>query len=170
MQVTIKSAANDKTCTIEFRLGEGSDAPSEEQLIEWMESGKEVRVVCTTVAARPWVHQEGKQYRTQGSPKEINGVMVALDTIIVFSGQSIALASDPLNLEEDISKARGAYKRSQRDFRKRLNADRIAKTHTELPDRIAKMRESRAKQATQNGETSEEGSAPASGSVRRNNR
>jgi hypothetical protein len=146
LQVTVKSAANDKTTTIEFRIGEGSDAPAEQQLITWMEAGDLVRIVCSSVASRPFIHQEGKQYRSRGSEKEINGTTAVLDTLIVFAGQSIALATDTFDIDAEVRKARGSYKRAQREYRQRLNADRIERTKADLPERIAKMRDARAKQ------------------------
>jgi hypothetical protein len=146
MQVTVKSAANDKTSTVEFRLGEGSDAPTEQQLITWMENGDLVRVVCSTVSARPFIHQDGKQYRSRGSEKEINGQTAVLDTLIIFAGQSISPAADPFDLDDEVRKARGAFKRAQREFRQRLNAERVDKTKAQMDERVAKMREARAKQ------------------------
>jgi hypothetical protein len=146
MQVTVKSAANDKTTTVEFRLGPDSDAPTEQQLIAWMENGDLVRVVCSTVSARPFIHQDGKQYRSRGSEKEINGQTAVLDTLIIFAGQSITPATDAINIDDEVRKARGAYKRAQREFRQRLNAERVEKTKAQMDERVAKMRESRAKQ------------------------
>jgi hypothetical protein len=146
LQVTVKSLANDKSYTVEFRLGAESDAPAEAQLIQWMESGEAVRVVCSGVTARPFVHQEGKQYRSRGSEKEINGTSAVLDTLIVFAGQSIVPASATFDLDEEVRKARGAYKKAQREFRQRLNADRVEKAKAQLAERVAKMQEARAKQ------------------------
>ncbi len=146
MQVTVRSVANDKTYTVEFRLGEGSDAPAEAQLIQWMESGETVRVTCSGVSARPFVHQEGKQYRSRGAQKEINGATAVLDTLIVFAGQAIAPASQAFDLDEEVRAARGAYKKAQREFRQRLNAERIERTKAQLEERVARMKEARAKQ------------------------
>lgn len=146
MQVTVKSAANDKTTTIEFRLGPDSDAPAEQQLIAWMEGGDLVRVVCSTVSARPFVHQDGKQYRSRGSEKEINGQTAVLDTLIVFAGQSITPAADAFDVEDEVRKARGSYKKAQREFRQRLNAERVEKAKAQMEERVAKMKEARAKQ------------------------
>src|SRR5215467_15975061 len=42
LQVTIKAASNEQTQTVEFRLGDESAAPGEEQLIKWLESGETV--------------------------------------------------------------------------------------------------------------------------------
>src|SRR6185437_11252974 len=146
MQVTVKSVANDKSYTVEFRLGEGSDAPAEAQLIAWMEGGDTVRVVCSGVTARPFVHQDGKQYRSRGSEKEINGSAAVLDTLIIFAGQSISPASDAFDLEDEMRKARGSYKKAQREFRQRLNAERVEKAKAQMDERVAKMKEARAKQ------------------------
>ncbi|MBA3826296.1 MAG: hypothetical protein H0X24_20645 [Ktedonobacterales bacterium] len=158
MQVTVRSPANDKTATVEFRLDEGSDAPSLDQVDAWIESGDLLRVVCSGVTARPFTHQEGKQYRSRGSEKEINGQTVTLDTLIIFAGQSIALASAPFDAEEEVRKARGSYKKAQRAYRQRSNAERLAKTNAGMEERIAKMREAaKAKEAA----AATPGAAPA---------
>jgi hypothetical protein len=166
MQVTVKSLANDKSYTVEFRLGEGSDAPAEAQLIQWMESGETVRVVCSGVTARPFVHQDGKQYRSRGSAKEINGAAAVLDTLIVFAGQSITPASATFDLDEEVRQARGAYKKAQREFRARLNAERIAKSQAQLAERVAKMQEARAKQQQQQQQAAPAGADAAAGGRR----
>jgi hypothetical protein len=167
LQVTVKSLANDKSYTVEFRLGEGSDAPSEAQLIQWMESGEAVRVVCSGVTARPFVHQDGKQYRSRGSEKEINGAAAVLDTLIVFAGQSITPASATFDLDEEVRKARGAYKKAQREFRQRLNADRVEKAKAQLAERVAKMQEARAKQQQQQAQPAAPAGADAAAGSRR---
>ncbi|MBA3824325.1 MAG: hypothetical protein H0X24_10585 [Ktedonobacterales bacterium] len=148
MQVTVRSPANDKTATVEFRLDAESDAPTLAQLDAWIESGDLLRVVCSGVTARPFIHQEGKQYRSRGSEKEINGQTATLDTLIIFAGQSITLASEPFDADEEVRRARGAYKKAQRSYRQRTNAERLARTNAGMEERIAKMREAaKAKEA-----------------------
>ena len=69
-----------------------------------------------------------------------------LDTLIVFAGQAIAPASQAFDLDEEVRAARGAYKKAQREFRQRLNAERIERTKAQLEERVARMKEARAKQ------------------------
>src|SRR5689334_14596793 len=54
LQVTIKAASNEQTQTVEFRLGDESASPSEEQLTKWLESGELVQAFCTGLSARPF--------------------------------------------------------------------------------------------------------------------
>src|SRR5262245_1043016 len=70
-QVTLKSASNERAYTVEFHLGADSQAPSEELLNTWLESGELVQAFCTGLTARPFVHQEGKTYQARGSEREI---------------------------------------------------------------------------------------------------
>src|SRR5262249_46348377 len=100
-QVTLKSAANEQTYTVEFRLGEGSQAPSEKQLNEWLERGELVQAFCTGLTARPFVHQEGKTYRRKGKEVQLGeGTTAELDAFVVFADFAMApLAGGPA-LEE----------------------------------------------------------------------
>jgi hypothetical protein len=141
MQVSLRAPDNDKQYTIEFRLDEGSNAPTQAQVDDWIESGELLRVVCSGVSARAFAHQEGKQYRSRGSEKEINGQTVTLDTMVIFAGQSITLASDPFDVEDEVRKARGAYKKAQRAFRQRINAEKVEKAKAGIEERVAKMQE-----------------------------
>ncbi len=162
LQVTVKSAANDKPQLVEFRpSSEDHTIPSDAQLTSWMEAGELLRVVCSGVTARPFVHDPAKQYRTRGSEREINGQTVALDTLMVFAGQSATPASSPLDLDAEVRAARGAYKKAQRVFRERVNAERAKKLEAELPGRVAKMREAQAKRQTET--TTSGAEAPAKG-------
>lgn len=149
-------------------MGDDSDAPTLAQLDTWIESGDLLRVVCSGVTARPFTHQEGKQYRSRGSEKEINGQTVTLDTLIIFAGQSITLASDPFDAEEEVRKARGSYKKAQRAYRQRSNAERLAKTNAGMEERVTKMREAaKAKEAAAAAGTTASGDAPAGNGRRR---
>jgi hypothetical protein len=159
LQVTLKSPANDKTSTIEFRLGPDSDAPAMDLLIQWMESGELVRVLCSGVTARPFVHQEGKQYRSRGSQKEINGQQLTMDAMVMFAGLSAAPVTAQLDLEEEIRRARGQFKKQQRGYREQLNARRRTELEATLPERVAKMREARAKQDADTTQPAAEASA-----------
>ncbi len=86
LQVSLKSAADERQLTVEFRLGEGSDAPSEQQLNAWLEAGELVQAFCTGLAARPFVHRDGKTYRTRGKEVQIGDTKAALDAFVVFAG------------------------------------------------------------------------------------
>ena len=145
LQVTAKSPVNDRTFTIEFRLGDGSDAPAAQQLTAWMEAGELVRISCSGVTARPFTHQEGKQYRSRGSEREINGKTVTLDTLLVFAGTSIVSAATPFDAEEEVRKARGAYQRQQRSYRETVNARRVAQAQATIAERVTRMKEAQAK-------------------------
>ncbi len=145
-QVTLKSASNEKAYTVEFRLGEDSQAPSEELLNQWLESGELVQAFCTGLTARPFVHQEGKNYQARGSEREINGSKAVLDSFVVFAGFAMApLAGGPA-LEEMVKQARGSYKRSQRQYRAQRNAERTKQQEAQLEERARQMLERKAQQ------------------------
>ena len=146
LQVAVKSLANDKQFTVEFRLGDDSGAPGMDQLTAWAESGEPVRVVCSGVTARAFVHDPNKQYRSRGSVKQINGQETTLDTLIVFAGLSMIPASQPFDLDAEVRAARGTFKKQQRDYQQQRNAERRTKMEAELPERVAKMRAQREAQ------------------------
>lgn len=143
LRLTLRSAVDDKTYTIEFRT-EGDGTPTKDQMDQWMESGDLVRATCANVSARPFVHQDGKSYRSRGSVKEINGQPTTLDALIVFTGQAVTLASAAWDVETEVRAARGAYKKSQKAYRDQSNARRRATLEAQIPERAAKMRESQA--------------------------
>ena len=61
LQVTLKLAANERQqYTVEFRLGDESQAPSTDLLTKWLESGELVQAYCAGLAARPFVHSQGE--------------------------------------------------------------------------------------------------------------
>jgi hypothetical protein len=56
LQVTLKLAANERQqYTVEFRLGDESQAPSTDLLTKWLESGELLQAYCAGLAARPFV-------------------------------------------------------------------------------------------------------------------
>jgi hypothetical protein len=151
MQVTLKAASNERSYTIEFRLGETSQAPSEELLNQWIESGELVQAFCTGLTARPFVHQEGKAYQARGSQKEINGLLATLatlDTFVVFAGFAMAplAGSAAGTLEELVKQARGAYKRGQQQYRAQRNAERAKQQEAQLEERAHQLLERKAQQ------------------------
>ncbi len=147
LQVTLKSAADERQVTVEYRLGDNSDAPAEQQLNGWLESGDTVQAFCTGLAARPFVHREGKSYRTRGKEVQIGEEKAALDAFVVFAGFAIVpLGDTSLTLDEAVRKAKAAFKRGQRAYRERRSAERVKQLEAELPERIKQMKERRAAQ------------------------
>ena len=146
LQVTLKAASNERAYTVEFRLGEDSQAPSEQLLTQWIESGELVQAYCTGLTARPFVHQEGKTYQARGSEREINGSKAVLDSFVVFAGFAMAPLSGGPALEELVKQARGAYKRSQRQYRAQRNTERAKQQEAQLEERARQMLERKAQQ------------------------
>jgi hypothetical protein len=142
LQVTLKSASDERQLTVEFRLGDDSDAPAEQQLNAWLETGELVQAFCTGLAARPFVHREGKTYRTRGKEVQIGDTKAALDAFVVFAGFAMSpLGAGGLTIEEAVRKARAAYKRGQRAYRERRSAERLKQLQEEMPQRIKQMQE-----------------------------
>lgn len=147
LQVMLKSAVDERQVTVEFRLGDDSEAPAEQTLNAWLESGEIVQAFCTGLAARPFVHQEGKTYRTRGKQVQIGDEKAALDAFVVFAGFAMApLGDSSLTLEEAVRKARAAFKRGQRTYRAQRSAERLKQFEEEMPERIRQMKERRAAQ------------------------
>ncbi len=145
LQVSLKSAADERQLTVEFRLGEGSDAPSEQQLNAWLETGELVQAFCTGLAARPFVHREGKTYRTRGKEVQIGDTKAALDAFVVFAGFAMSpLGEGAMTIEEAVRKARAAFKRGQRAYRERRSAERLKQMQAEMPERIKQLQERKA--------------------------
>jgi hypothetical protein len=168
LQVTIKAASNEQAQTVEFRLGDESQAPAEQQLVSWLESGEIVIAYCTGLNARPFVHQEGKTYRSKGREVQIGEVTAALDAFVVLAGVSMAPLSGGPALEDVVRQVRAAYKRSQRDYRQRRNAERVKQLEAQLPERVRAMQERRVTQAAQAVEASTAAAdAPASNGRKR---
>jgi hypothetical protein len=147
LQVGLKTAADERQITVEFRLGDGSDAPAEQQLNAWLETGELVQAFCTGLAARPFVHREGKTYRTRGKEVQIGDAKAALDAFVVFAGFAMSpLGEGSLSIEEAVRKARAAYKRGQRAYRERRSAERLKQLEAEMPERIKQLQERKAAQ------------------------
>jgi hypothetical protein len=146
MQVSLKSAVNERSFTVEFRLGDDSPAPSEQQLNTWLESGELVQAFCSGLSARPFFHQEGKNYGTRGTEREINGAKISLDAFVVFAGVSMAPLAGGPSLEEVVKQVRGAFKRQQRQFRVQRNAERTQQLEAQLEERAQKLLERQAQQ------------------------
>jgi len=145
LQVTLELASNEKTVTVEFRLGEGSEAPAEAQLTKWLEDGELVQAFCSGCTAKPFLHRADKTYRNASKEVEVaDGVTAELDAFVVFAGVAMApLAGGPA-LEDVVKQVRAAHKRSQRDFRLRRNAERLKELEEQLPARLKAMQERRA--------------------------
>jgi hypothetical protein len=147
LQVTLKSASDERQLTVEFRLGDDSDAPAEQQLNAWLESGELVQAFCTGLAARPFVHREGKTYRTRGKEVQIGDTKASLDAFVVFAGFAMSpLGAGALTIEEAVRKSRAAYKRGQRAYRERRSAERLKQLQAEMPQRIKQLQERKAAQ------------------------
>src|SRR5262245_32262948 len=100
LQVTLQAAANDRQLLIEFRLSEGSDAPSEQLLNAWLESGDVVEALCTGLTARPFIQQRDKTYRRQGKAAQVGEETAHLDTMVVFAGASMSTLAQAKPVEE----------------------------------------------------------------------
>lgn len=147
LQVTLNSAADERQVTVEFRLGADSDAPAEQALNTWLETGDIVQAFCTGLAARPFVHAEDKVYRTKGKEVQIGDKKAALDAFVVFAGFAMApLGDTTLSLEEAVRKAKAAYKRGQRAYRAQRSAERLQQMQEEMPKRIEEMKQRKAEQ------------------------
>jgi hypothetical protein len=143
-QVTIALASNERQqYTVEFRLGDDSQAPSTELLNKWLESGELVQAFCTGLAARPFVHAKDKMYQRRGREVQVRDQTVELDAFVVFAGASMGPLEAGSPLEEQVKVARAAYKRSQRAYREQRNAARVAQMEAQLEERVKVMLERR---------------------------
>jgi hypothetical protein len=141
LQVTLQAAANERQLMIEFRLGEGSEAPSEQLLNAWLESGDLVEALCTGLTARPFKQDKDKTYRRQGKAVQVGDETVHLDTMVVFAGASMAPLAEAKPIAEAVKAARAAYKRGQREYRAQRNAERVKQMEAQVADRVKQMRE-----------------------------
>jgi hypothetical protein len=144
LQVTLQAAANDRQLMVEFRLGEGSSAPSEQLLTAWLESGDLVEALCTGLSARPFVQNKDKTYRRQGKAVQVGDETAHLDTMVVFAGASMSTLADAKSLDEAVKAARASYKRGQREYRAQRNAERVKQMEAQVADRVKQMRERQA--------------------------
>jgi hypothetical protein len=144
LQVTLQSAANERQLMVEFRTGEGSDAPAESLLNTWLETGELVEALCTGLTARPFMQQKDKQYRRQGKAIQIGEATAHIDTMVVFAGASMAPLSAARSLDDAVKAARASYKRGQREYRAQRNAERAQQMEAQVLDRVRVMRERKA--------------------------
>jgi hypothetical protein len=146
LQVTLKAAANEQPYTIEFRpTGDDHDqTPTQDQLSRWIDEGELVQVNCTSLAARPFVHQEGKTYRSRGKEVQIGDEKAALDSFVIFAGVSMAPLTGNQLLEEAVKQARGAFKRAQRAYRAKRNEERAQQLEAQREERVQKLLERQA--------------------------
>jgi hypothetical protein len=145
LQVTLKLAANERQqYTVEFRLGDESQAPSTDVLTKWLESGELVQAYCAGLAARPFVHSKEKTYQRRGRAVQIGEQTAELDAFVVFAGSAMAPLESGSPLEEQVKQARAVFKRGQRAYRDQRNAARVAQMEAQLEDRVRQMQERRA--------------------------
>ena len=148
LQVTLQAAANERQLMIEYRLGEGSDAPSEQLLNAWLESGDLVEALCTGLTARPFIQNKDKTYRRQGKAVQVGDETAHLDTMVVFAGASMSTLADAKPIAEAVKAARASYKRGQREYRAQRNAERVKQMEAQVADRVKQMRERQAAEET----------------------
>ncbi len=152
LQVSLKSASDEDTLTIEFRPGTdgraSNDAPSEALLSQWIESGELVQAFCASVRAQPFQHKPGKTYRKKGKAIQVGAETVEMESFVVFAGVSMAPLANGPALEDVVRKARSAYKLNQRAYRNKRNAERVAQLEAQMAERIRQMQEQQAAQAT----------------------
>jgi hypothetical protein len=144
LQVTLQAAANERQLMIEYRLGEGSEAPSEQLLTTWLESGELVEALCTGLTARPFMQNKDKTYRRQGKEVKVGDETAYLDTMVVFAGASMSTLADAKPIGEAVKAARAAYKRGQREYRAQRNAERVKQMEAQVGERVKQMRERKA--------------------------
>jgi len=167
LQVTLQAAANERQLLIEFRLGEGSEAPSEQLLTAWLESGDLVEALCTGLTARPFVQQRDKTYRRQGKAVQVGDETAHLDTMVVFAGASMAPLAEAKPLEDAVKAARASYKRGQREYRAQRNAERVKLMEAQVGERVRQLRERQAaEEATKAAGSAEAESAGSNGRKR----
>lgn len=160
LQVTLKLAANERQqYTVEFRLGEDSQAPSTEQLTKWLESGELVQAYCTGLAARPFLHSKEKTYQRKGREVQVGSEKAELDAFVVFAGFAMATLEPGSPLDEQVKAARGVYKRSQRAYRDQRNAARVQQLEAQMEERVKQMQERRAQQEADKAVSGEAASA-----------
>ena len=166
-QVTLQAAANERQLMIEFRTGEGSDAPTEQLLNAWLESGDLVEALCTGLTARPFMQNKDKIYRRQGKEVKVGDETAYLDTMVVFSDASMSLLTEAKSLDDAVKAARASYKRGQREYRAQRNAERVKQMESQVLDRVKQMRERKAAEdAAKAAPAAEPGAAGTNGRKR----
>jgi hypothetical protein len=142
--VTLQSTANERQLMIEFRTGEGSDAPAEQLLNQWLESGELVEALCSGLTARPFKQDESKTYQRKGKEIQVGDETAHIDTMVAFAGAAMAPLSAARPLEEAVKSARASYKRGQRECRAQRNAERATQMEAQVFDRVKQLRERKA--------------------------
>ena len=163
LQVTLQAAANERQLMIEFRTGEGSDAPAEALLNQWLESGDLVEALCTGLTARPFMQNRDKTYRRQGKEVKVGDETAYLDTMVVFAGASMSLLSDAKPIDDAVRAARASYKRGQREYRAQRNAERVKQMESQVLDRVKQMRERKAAEDAAKAQAATAGEPEAAG-------
>ncbi len=148
---------------IEFRTGEGSDAPAEQLLNQWLESGELVEELCTGLTARPFMQNKDKTYRRQGKEVKVHDETAYLDTMVVFAGASMSLLSAAKSLDAAVKAARASYKRGQREYRAQRNAERVKQMESQVLDRVKQMRERKAAEDAAKAQADPAGEPEAAG-------
>jgi hypothetical protein len=142
LQVTVKLAANERQqYTVEFRLGDDSQAPSTELLTRWLESGELVQAFCGGLAARPFVHSKEKTYQRRGRQVQLGDQTAELDAFVVFAGSAMAVLEPGSPLEEQVKQARAVFKRSQRAYRDQRNAARVRLAERRMAEALLALEE-----------------------------
>src|SRR5258707_678171 len=120
-----------------------------------------------TILPSPFLHQEGKTYRSRGREVQIGETTAALDAFVVLASVSMApLAGGPA-LEDVVKQVRAAYKRNQRDFRARRNSERVKQLEGQLEERVRQMKERRAAQEAEKAAVAPFGEAAAANGRKR---
>ena len=154
LQVSGKSAADEKQVMVEFNLGtEYPDTPGEDRLTEWLESGELLHAYCLNVVARPFVQKEDeesrKKYRRVGKEVLIDDKIAHLDTMIVFNGYTLVPVAEGKDVVEAIKQVHGAYKRRQRDYLTRRNAEKLQERMDKIPEQVEQMKQRKAERDAQ---------------------
>lgn len=168
LQVSGKSAADEKQIMVEFQIGEHyPETPGEGELTKWMEDGELLHAFCLNVVARPFAQKEDeesrKKYRRVGKEVKIGDTIAHLDTMIVYNGyRMIPVASNPDPIEI-LKTVHGAYKRRQRDYLTRRNAEKLNDRMAQIPTQVEEMKKRRA--AQQQAQAANAPTSPADGAT-----
>ncbi len=153
LQVTLKSAVDERQLMIEFRLGDTSATPSEQVLAKWLEEDELVAALCTGISARPSVQKQDKSSRREA---QVGEQTAHPDGMVVLAGQTMVALSEGIDLREAVKSTRAAYKRAQRDNTLRRNAERVEQFKAQLPERVRRLKERQIPQAQEDDSTSYE--------------
>jgi hypothetical protein len=156
LQVSGKSAADEKQIMIEFQLGDQfPETPGEGEITKWMEEGELLHAFCLNVVARPFAQKEDeesrKKYRRIGKEVKIGDQVAHLDTMIVYNGYRLIPVADNPNPLDILKTVHGAYKRRQRDYLTRRNAEKLNDRMAQIPAQVEAMKQRRAAQQQAQG-------------------